>query len=44
MSRSSLHDGATPIIVPDDEENIVNEIDDVFNHQMHISLTAVKEA
>ncbi|XP_066997953.1 aromatic-L-amino-acid decarboxylase [Anabrus simplex] len=33
MSRSSLHDGATPIIVPDDEDNITTDIfdEDVFN-------------
>ncbi|KAK7794688.1 hypothetical protein R5R35_008019 [Gryllus longicercus] len=32
MSRSSLHDGATPIIVPDDEDNINSDLEeDVFS-------------
>lgn len=29
LSRSSLHDGATPIIVPEDEDNIIPENDNI---------------
>ncbi|KDR12158.1 Aromatic-L-amino-acid decarboxylase, partial [Zootermopsis nevadensis] len=35
MSRSSLHDGATPIIVPDDEDNIIPENDNMEEDVFH---------
>lgn len=42
MSRSSLHDGATPIIVPDDEDNIIPENDNMEEDVFH-SLTIKEE-
>ncbi|PSN56849.1 Tyrosine decarboxylase [Blattella germanica] len=42
MSRSSLHDGATPIIVPEDEDNINPEQDNVDEDVFH-SLTIHEE-
>lgn len=42
MSRSSLHDGATPIIVPEDEDNIIPENDNMDEDVFH-SLTIKEE-
>jgi aromatic-L-amino-acid decarboxylase len=42
MSRSSLHDGATPIIVPEDEDNIIPENDNLDEDVFH-SLTIKEE-
>jgi hypothetical protein len=42
MSRSSLHDGATPIIVPEDEDNIIPENDNMDEDVFH-SLTIREE-
>lgn len=42
MSRSSLHDGATPIIVPEDEDNIIPENDNM-DEDVFQSLTIKEE-
>lgn len=42
LSRSSLHDGATPIIVPEDEDNIIPENDNIDEDVFH-SLTIKEE-
>jgi aromatic-L-amino-acid decarboxylase len=42
ISRSSLHDGATPIIVPEDEDNIIPENDNMDEDVFH-SLTIREE-
>jgi len=42
LSRSSLHDGATPIIVPEDEDNIIPENDNMDEDVFH-SLTIKEE-
>ena len=42
LSRSSLHDGATPIIVPEDEDNIIPENDNI-DEDVFQSLTIKEE-
>jgi aromatic-L-amino-acid decarboxylase len=42
LSRSSLHDGATPIIVPEDEDNIIPENDNM-DEDVFQSLTIKEE-
>ena len=42
MSRSSLHDGATPIIIPEDEDNI-NPEHDIADEDVFQSLTIEEE-
>lgn len=43
MSRSSLHDGATPIIVPEDEDNIIPENENADEDVFLLNSLTIKE-